>query len=95
MCSESYDRGRTETAKSGVGDRSENLDLALRRASRTDVLQAILQVAAAAQREPRVDQMSTLVRIFSTTASVNSEVEAWPPRSSVLTPPAVVSSTLS
>ena len=37
--------------------------------------------------------MSTLVRTFSTTASVNSVVVAWPPRSIVLVPVAVVSST--
>src|SRR5215210_471834 len=48
---------------------------------------------AVAQREPKVDQMSTLVRIFSSTASVNSVVPAWPPRSIVFTPPAVVSRT--
>ena len=45
--------------------------------------------------EPSEDQMSTLVRTFSTTASVNSLVVEWPPRSIVFTPPAVVSSTLS
>jgi hypothetical protein len=48
-----------------------------------------------AQRCPRESQMSTLVRTLSITASVNSVVVAWPPRSIVLTPPAVVSSTLS
>jgi hypothetical protein len=42
-----------------------------------------------------VDQISTLVRTFSITASVNSVVVEWPPRSIVFTPPAVVSSTLS
>ena len=53
--------------------------------------------ARARQRhaEPRDDQISTFVRIFSITASVNSVVVAWPPRSNVLTPPAVVSSVLS
>jgi hypothetical protein len=45
--------------------------------------------------EPSDDQISTFVRTFSTTASVNSVVVAWPPRSNVLTPPAVVSSVAS
>ena len=45
--------------------------------------------------EPSDDQISTFVLIFSTTASVNSVVVAWPPRSNVFTPPAVVSSVLS
>ena len=43
----------------------------------------------------RVDQISTFVRTFSITASVNSTVPALPPRSIVLTPPAVVSSVAS
>ena len=38
------------------------------------------------------DQISIFVLIFSSTASVNSVVVAWPPRSNVLMPPAVVSS---
>jgi uncharacterized hydrophobic protein (TIGR00271 family) len=42
MCSESYGRGRTETANSGVVERPDRPDLALRRASGTGVLQAIL-----------------------------------------------------
>ena len=42
-----------------------------------------------------VDQISTFVRTFSITASVNSTVPALPPRSIVLTPPAVVSSVAS
>ena len=50
---------------------------------------------AAASREPSEDQISTLVRIFSTTASVNSVVVACPPRSIVFTPPAAVSRTVS
>ena len=41
------------------------------------------------------DQISTFVRTFSITASVNSTVPALPPRSIVLTPPAVVSSVAS
>ena len=45
--------------------------------------------------EPSDDQISTFVLIFSTTASVNSVVVAWPPRSKVFTPPAVVSSVAS
>ena len=45
--------------------------------------------------EPSVDQISIFVLTFSTTAPVNSDVVACPPRSTVLTPPAVVSSTLS
>jgi hypothetical protein len=45
--------------------------------------------------EPSDDQISTFVLIFSTTASVNSVVVAWPPRSNVFTPPAVVSSVAS
>ena len=45
--------------------------------------------------EPSDDQISIFVLIFSTTASVNSVVVACPPRSNVLTPPAVVSSVLS
>ena len=45
--------------------------------------------------EPSEDQISTFVLTFSTTASVNSVVVACPPRSSVLTPPAVVSSVAS
>ncbi len=51
--------------------------------------------APAYTEEPSEDQISTFVLIFSTTASVNSVVVAWPPRSNVLTPPAVVSSVLS
>jgi hypothetical protein len=47
------------------------------------------------QRPPIEAQISTFVRTFSITASVNSVVEACPPRSTVFTPPAVVSSTLS
>ena len=43
--------------------------------------------------EPSVDQISTLVRTFSTTASVNSVVVECPPRSTVFIPVAVVSST--
>ena len=43
--------------------------------------------------EPSEAQMSTLVRTLSTTASVNSRVVAWPPRSTVFSPPAIVSST--
>ena len=46
-----------------------------------------------AQREPSDDQTSTFVRTFSTTASVNSLVVAWPPRSIVFVPVATVSST--
>ena len=45
--------------------------------------------------DPSDDQISTFVLIFSITASVNSVVVAWPPRSSVLIPAAVVSSVLS
>lgn len=54
---------------------------------------AATDLARAAQREPSEDQISIFVRIFSTTASTNSVVPAEPPRSIVLTPPAVVSST--
>ena len=43
MCSEIYDRGRTETANSGVRNRSEKSDLALRRGSCAVPLQPILQ----------------------------------------------------
>ena len=43
--------------------------------------------------DPSVDQISTLVRTFSTTASVNSVVVECPPRSTVLVPVAIVSST--
>ena len=43
--------------------------------------------------DPSVDQISTLVRTFSTTASVNSVVVECPPRSTVLVPVATVSST--
>ena len=50
---------------------------------------------AAQTDEPSVDQISIFVLTFSTTAPANSDVVAWPPRSIVLTPPAVVSSTLS
>ena len=46
-----------------------------------------------AQRPPNDAHTSTLVRTFSITASVNSVVVAWPPRSTVLTPVAVVSNT--
>ena len=59
------------------------------------------QDAARARARPRardrhsVDQISTFVRTFSITASVNSTVPALPPRSIVLTPPAVVSSVAS
>ena len=42
---------------------------------------------------PSDDQTSTFVRTFSTTASVNSLVVAWPPRSIVFVPVATVSST--
>ena len=42
--------------------------------------------------EPSDDQISTFVLTFSITASVNSVVVAWPPRSIVFMPPAVVSS---
>ena len=48
---------------------------------------------ARAQREPSVDQISTLVCTFSSTAPVNSVVVACPPRSTVLVPPWMVSST--
>ena len=41
------------------------------------------------------DETSIFVRIRSTTALVNSVVPAWPPRSGVLTPEAIVSSTAS
>jgi len=44
-------------------------------------------------REPSEDQTSTLVRTLSTTASVNADVDESPPRSTVFTPPATVSST--
>ena len=44
-------------------------------------------------QDPSDAQMSTLVRTLSTTASVNSLVVAWPPRSTVFRPPAIVSST--
>lgn len=37
------------------------------------------------------DQISSFVRTRSTTASVNSVVPAWPPRSGVLVPEATVS----
>ena len=43
--------------------------------------------------EPSDDQMSTFVRTRAITSSVNSDVVAWPPRSGVLTPVAVASST--
>ena len=43
--------------------------------------------------DPSDDQTSTFVRTFSTTARVNSDVGAWPPRSTVLVPVATVSST--
>ena len=46
-----------------------------------------------AQLAPSVDQTSILVRMRSITASVNSVVPAWPPRSGVLIPPAIASST--
>ena len=42
---------------------------------------------------PSVDQTSSLVRTRSTTASVNSDVVACPPRSTVFVPVAVASST--
>ena len=41
------------------------------------------------------DQISSFVRTRSTTASVNSVVPAWPPRSGVLIPDATVSSAAS
>jgi|tagenome__1003787_1003787.scaffolds.fasta_scaffold20906420_3 hypothetical protein len=44
---------------------------------------------------PSDDQTSILVRTRAITSSVNSVVEAWPPRSGVRTPDAVASSTLS
>ena len=49
---------------------------------------------AAGPHQPvaRVDQASSLVLIRSTTAVVNSEVAAPPPRSGVLVPDAIVSS---
>ncbi len=43
-------------------------------------------------REPYDDQASSLVRTRPTTAEVNSVVPAWPPRSGVLMPAAIVSS---
>lgn len=54
-----------------------------------------------APRQPRAalwerpysdDQISSFVRTRSITASVNSVVPAWPPRSGVLVPEAIVSS---
>ncbi len=48
---------------------------------------------AGACQEPSEDQTSSLVAIRSMTASVNSVVPAWPPRSGVLMPAATVSST--
>ena len=44
-----------------------------------------------AARAYNEDQISILVRTFSITASVNSVVPAWPPRSTVRVPAAVVS----
>jgi hypothetical protein len=48
---------------------------------------------AGACQDPSEDQTSSLVAIRSMTASVNSVVPAWPPRSGVLMPAATVSST--
>jgi hypothetical protein len=48
---------------------------------------------ARACQDPSEDQTSSLVAIRSMTASVNSVVPAWPPRSGVLMPAATVSST--
>ena len=65
------------------------------RAGRYTVEQLRRPAAAPASRytvEPREDQMSILVLTFSMTASVNSVVPAWPPRSTVRVPPATVSS---
>lgn len=45
----------------------------------------------ASPQEPSDDQTSSLVRTRSTTADVNSVVPAWPPRSGVLIPEAIVS----
>jgi len=45
--------------------------------------------------DPSDDQTSIFVRTRAMTSSVNSVVEAWPPRSGVRTPDAVASSTLS
>ena len=53
------------------------------------------QGKAADAAQPRADQTSSLVRIRSTTAVVNSVVPAEPPRSNVLTPEATVSSAAS
>ena len=44
-----------------------------------------------AAHDPSDDHTSSLVRIRSRTASVNSVVPAWPPRSGVLVPAAIVS----
>jgi hypothetical protein len=44
------------------------------------------------RQAPSEDQTSSLVRMRSTTAEVNSVVPAWPPRSGVFTPDATVSS---
>lgn len=46
---------------------------------------------AGTAQEPSEDHTSSLVATRSTTAAVNSEVPAWPPRSGVLTPEATVS----
>ena len=58
------------------------------------------ELDAAAERHAEVDYQPVLIDatyagLISGAASVNSVVPAWPPRSIVLTPPAVVSSTLS
>ncbi len=42
-----------------------------------------------------VAQTSSFVRVLAITASVNSAVEEWPPRSLVASPPRTVSKTLS
>lgn len=56
---------------------------------------ALLRRPTVQTPDPRLDQTSSLVRILSTTAEVNSAVPAAPPRSGVLMPEATVSSAAS
>ena len=82
-----YVRGRT--------DRPISCNFSCSYPTRPAEKPAIRREKPADAAQPRADQTSSLVRIRSTTAVVNSVVPAEPPRSNVLTPDATVSSAAS
>jgi hypothetical protein len=95
VCARRRRRARVSGSRarvSGVARARERRRARRRRRARVNAV-ARTRPREPAQRAPSEDQTSTLVRTFSTTASVNSVVLVWPPRSIVRTPVATVSST--